>query len=478
MANYMVHRNVNGSTLIMAIVAIIVIGALGVGMQQMSASAVFNQLMFNQANQARNLAYSGVKYAKGIALNYKSKVEIDEVVTILNTGGKYKTGTYIVGDDIGSFTIMATKIDSSNLTVTVEGDTPSGSFQSKYQLPVAVAVKFSPIVKTNSDQIAMYGAGAIALNSSSKVNGSIFSASGVQIANSAVVTGNVKSYGAVILNSSSEVSGDICMKGNGTFNNGSHVGGDVRVIGDLTLNGGTVDGTIYVSGKITIQGNAKVHNVYANEVYINSIELAGDVYSKTTINRTGTMYHPYFDVSSKLPTGCDAPVLVPKDAEFTASKEVLIQDQSEYLFTAKNNNDQKYNSIDLKSIMLNNKNKTLKFDLSNGDINILVTGDVTFNNSFSIVVSEDGKNWSDPFDPKNITEKMKEYAKRIYLESHGTVSFNGASSWVGTVYASQVNLNEGTNVLGSVYSKSNQQNANKDTVITLVSSNFASIWWK
>ncbi|KHK00180.1 polymer-forming cytoskeletal protein [Desulfovibrio sp. TomC] len=469
----------SGFSLILIIVAVLAIAGLSVGMSQMSTISTLNQLEFNQANIARNLAYSGVEYAKGVAFDSQSTIKVEDLVSKLNSGGTKGSNTYNLDNNSGSFSLTAAKVSDTSFSLMVQGDTFGSSLQAKYKLLSSAIIQFTPAVVNDSDQIAMYGSGSIALNSSSTVKGSIYSASGVTINKDAKVTGNVNSNGAVILNSGAEVLNDICMKGDGTFNSDSYVGGDVRVVGNLTLNGGTVEGTLYVSGKVTIQGNATVHDVYAHEVSINSINLLGEVYSQTTIaNRSGAKYHTnQTNISDKLPTGCSTPTLVPEDANFTSNKAVLVQDQSEYTFSAKDNNDSYYHSIDLSSFTLNNKNKTLKFDLSSGDINILVTGDVTFNKNFSIIVSEDGKTWSDPFDPANITDKMKRYAKRIYLESHGTVSFNEGSSWVGTVYAHSINLNEGTNILGAVYSKSTQQNANKNTVITLVSSNFANTWW-
>lgn len=83
----------------MAIIAIIVIGALGVGMQQMSSSAFFNQLMFNQANQARNLAYSGVKYAKGLIYSYQA---LGKTFTQFKDDLTANSGVYDLGNNLGS----------------------------------------------------------------------------------------------------------------------------------------------------------------------------------------------------------------------------------------------------------------------------------------------------------------------------------------------------------------------------------------
>jgi len=472
-----------GSGIIFIIVAIAALASLAVGMSTMSRISTINQLQLNQANKSRNLALSGREYARGIAHKYKGTMRLNEFKTYLKSNA-----TQNLGDDIGSFTISNLEIasDGTGVTATIEGKTPEGPHQAKYRLPElsgSVAIPYTPIDdptkeddEINTKLYAINSTANITLNRDNTITGSIYAAKNVTLNGGAVVDGNINAGGCVTFNQGT-VTGNVCTTCSwASWSSSTEVDGNVVLFGNLTMNGGTYKGDVYVTGQLTVNGNATINgNIYAGSIYINRINLLGNAYAVETINSQGSQYFQNYTI--KFPSSCDTPTVTPKDANIKyASQSLLIQNQNSYIFSAANNNDPTYNSIDFTQITLNNSNKTLYFDLSQGDINILVTGSVTFNQAFTIKISPDGTNW-ETYDPDNITTTMKKYAKRIYLESHQTISFNGATNWVGTLYGHGFNLNQNGHILGTIYSTADTTNANSGVDVMIMPSNFVDKWW-
>ena len=464
-----------GSSLLIIIVAITALASLAVGMSTMSRISTVNQLQFNQANSARNLALSGIEYAKGVAYTYSNAGKtLSDVTTYLSTNP-----TYSLGDSIGSFTLTDITAGTNSFSVNAIGSTPAGGNLAKYKTESSTTIPYSsgdtPIDKS---LYAMNSStGNITLNGSNTIAGSIYAKKTVSLNGSAVVDGNVMAGGCVTINQGT-VTGNVCTTcASASWSKTTEVDGNVVVFGDLTMNGGTYKKDVYVTGKLTVNSSATINgNIYAGSIDINNINLLGNAYATGSINKKGKQYNPNSTIT--FPSSCDTPTITPKDAKIDyATTDLLIQNQESYTFSAakENINDKTYNSIDFAKITLNNTNKTLYFDLSKGDINILVTGDVAFNQPFTIQVSSDGKTWETY--TGSPTESMKKYAKRIYLESHGTVSLCKDANWLGTIYAHGYNLNGNNNILGTVYSTADSTNANSGVKITIMPSNFVDKWW-
>lgn len=466
----------SGSTIIVIIIAIVAMAGIAIGMSKMSSISVLNQLQFNQANSARGLALSGIEYAKGVAYSYsKNSKALSDVIDYLTTNP-----THSLGDSIGSFTLTNITAGTDSFSLNVIGSTPSGPNQAQYKLASSVSIPYTTgEVDPDKSLYAITGAASVTLNRDNKITGSVYSKTGTTLNGDAIVDGNVISGGCVTINNGT-VKGNVCTTcpWSISWSSNTKVEGNVTVFSNLTMNGGTYGGDVNVTGNLTVNGKATFGaNIYAKSITFNGhqITLKGTAYSAGEING-GTYLNRVENHENPIPAACDTPTVTPKDADIGyATEELLIQDENSYTFSAANNNDPTYNSIDFTKITLNNDNKTLYFDLSQGDINILVTGDVTFNRLFTIKISPDGTTW-ETFDPTNITKTMKKYAKRIYLESHGTISFNGATNWVGTLYAHGFNLNKDGQILGTIYSKANL-NANSGVNVTIIPSNFVDKWW-
>jgi cytoskeletal protein CcmA (bactofilin family) len=467
-----------GSGIIFIIVAIAALASLAVGMSTMSRISTVNQLQFNQANSARNLALSGIEYAKGVAYAYahlETPKTLPEVTKYLSDNP-----TYNLGDPIGSFTLTDITTGTNSFSVKAIGSTPSGGNLAKYKTESSTSIPYSsgdtPIDKSS---YAMNNkTGNTTLNGKNIITGSIYAKKDVSLNGKAVVDGNVMAGGCVTINQGT-VTGNVCTTcSSASWSSTTEVDGNVIVFGDLTMNGGTYGGDVYVTGKLTTNSSATINgNIYAGSIYINSINLLGNAYATGDIyNGTGSKYHPHSKIT--FPDSCEKPTITPKDATISyASDPLLIQSEKSYTFSAAGNNDLTYNSIDFTQITLNNKNKILYFDLSKGDINILATGDVAFNQPFTILVSPTGAPPWEIYDPSDVSSTMKAYAKRIYLESHGTVSLCQKANWLGTIYAHGYNLNGDNNILGTVYSSSDNTNANSGVNITIMPSNFVDKWW-
>jgi len=274
-----------GSSLLIIIVAITALASLAVGMSTMSRISTVNQLQFNQANSARNLALSGIEYAKGVAYTYSNAGKtLSDVTTYLSTNP-----TYSLGDSIGSFTLTDITAGTNSFSVNAIGSTPAGGNLAKYKTESSTTIPYSsgdtPIDKS---LYAMQSTADVTLNGDNNIIGSIYGKSSATLNGGAVVDGNVISGGCVTINKGT-VTGNVCTTcSSASWSSTTEVDGNVVIFGDLTMNGGTYKGDVYVTGKLTVNSSAKISgNIYAGSIYINSINLSGNAYATGTIKKQG-----------------------------------------------------------------------------------------------------------------------------------------------------------------------------------------------
>jgi len=451
------------------------LSAIATAVTMMTPSSTITELHENRFSQAYYAAYSGLQYLQysenGVYEDKNSFIEAinaDSPYT-LSDGGKFlieiatdSDAKYKVKYLIGVFSENEKKSESVLLL------SDYGRTFTKKEIE-------TPPDPSSGTNVVMYTTHGLTLNANNEIDGTIYGKTQISINGGAVVEGDAISEGLVTINNGT-VRGIVCSRGNASWSNNTTVDGVVIVFGDLTMNGGVYNNNVYVTGKLTVNNHARIAgNVYANEIYINSIDLGGQAYAVTTINVGGSQYHPGYDVD--FPEKCTSEVLVnPKEATFSGGADILVRG-TDYVFSAEQNNNETYAAIVINSLTTENDGCRLVFDLSKGDINLLVSGNVTFNKAPEIVITEDGVNY-EVFDRENISEAMKKYASRIYLESHGTISFNSGASWVGTVYTRYVNLNEKATIVGGIYTTSSDLTANSRVNMTLVESNFVKEWWK
>jgi len=458
--------NDNGSTLIAAIVAIVVLGLLGVGIQQMSSSAVFNQLIYNQANQARNLAHAGKNYLLGL----KNKATIDNLTldasktTINNNLTKTIPGA-------GSFEIYNLVWNGATLTCSIKGTTENG--QASYLLPNSVSVVFpNPVTEWSGGDYIINSGEIIVASQQSTINGNI-SGKSVKLDQKVELSGNIVSNTSVSISQNSEIGGLVCANS-----------GDV-----------TIDQNAIILGNVSAKGNIKISqkaqlkkNAYA-ELKINmdqnsSIALtgqAGDAITKAqgatignevqyltptitcpvayapyapTIKSTGTI-NPPTNTSATSP-------MTP--GQYTAL--TLPQNSKVYL---------KSGTYTFPSMSFD-QNLKLYLDISSGnDLTILSSGSIKFSQGTVVYVKTPGSSSYEEI--SSVTPHSA--ASKIYIGSDTSIQFDQKDGWFGTIYGKQsVRISQNFSMVGAIASPGSvtvDQNLN---LIQYVLANYAQVNWR
>lgn len=252
-------RNYSGSTIVIIVVALVALASLAAGMSKISAISTFNQLEFNQANIARNMAASGIEYAKGLASIRQSDTAFDAFKAEL-------TKAVNVGDGIGSFTVSiqgtpTTTANTTSYSISVEGRSPSGTYQAKYKTPTDLAMTYTvnstpPHVNNFKDQVIVSG-GVVSISGNATVVGDIYAA-GV-IIDQTSLTGDVVSTGTTQMNYRAVITGNLCSAGSISFAQEAQVTGDVKSKSKIDLlHSNTVGGSVYSDAGVVITDHSHV----------------------------------------------------------------------------------------------------------------------------------------------------------------------------------------------------------------------------
>lgn len=402
----------NGSILIPVIVAIVTVASFGTWMSSESTISVINQLEFNQANIARNLAYSGIDYAKGMAYKYsKDGKSLDELLEDLEED----EGVISLGSNVGSFKLIAEKDTTTTFTVkSTTGYSPSGSMQAAYTLPLQTTITFPSETPTDPDwegwppdqePPVVYGQNmAIIL---SNVEGNISSASDLFVGGLVNINGNLCALQDVTVSIGADVSGNVEASGNVDVKYGVNIHGNITAGDDVTLTGIPFIGRVWVGGDVTAGGQIDKNA---------SVTIDGDEreYTSSTISCASIKLPPFREVPESAPSSPEGGIGLSEDNPFLGGEDYFYQS---FNFSEASN---------------------LYFDLSKGDFAVFVEGDITFKEGtrFHIKETEDGEwrifnNYPD--------ESFRDAAAALYFESHGSVTIKSTlfsrTYWLGTVYA-------------------------------------------
>lgn len=468
--------NKRGSVLILIILAIIVVSALAVGMSKISSISTLNQLEFNQANLARNLAYSGVEYAKGLALSYKNQSKtIDQLVSALNSGGTNSTSTYSVGGAIGYFTLNVTKLSNTTFSVACTGYTPSGVWQAAFSLPNTVTLTYSSPTWSGGDYVVNSGSD-LTISQPSTINGNI-SGKSVSFNYQATIYGNVISQTYASISQASVVHGQVCAaSGDVTLAYGAEVTDDVKANGNITINQSAVADTnayatknIYMGYQSTIkktgQAGGSIGGINNNTVYTIGTKLpytmptvtcpTASAPTATTISCSGTKAPGTSSISSPLSPG-----------QYTDLN--IAQGASVYLTSGTYN----FSSI------TTNYQSNIYLDISSGnDLTVLSCGDIYIDQetavyvktttSGSYVLAKDATPHSD--------------AAHVYFgtNTNFTTKKYINSSWFGTIYALKtLSVGQNFTLTGTLATPGTLSIGYNLSVLEYILANYAKANWK
>jgi len=279
-----------GSTLLFVILAILAVGALAIGIQKISSVAVVNELMFNQTNQAKNLAYSGLEYKNGIVAYYtpminSSSKTTDDLCSALN-------GTFDIGGGLGSFTLSSNcsgDVSSYKLSVTSTGQTVSGPNQAKFQVSSTDTLTFTPTTTNTYDGKVIISSGDVTISGDAVITGDLYV--GSLTVSQATITGNVTSLGTTNLYYNQKIKGNLCSVGTVTMAQAATISGDLKSNSDVSLpNANTVGGTIYSDKTVSMDNQSRVGgdiDATGNITLNYGITVVGSAYTKGALAMGG-----------------------------------------------------------------------------------------------------------------------------------------------------------------------------------------------
>ncbi|UJX39410.1 polymer-forming cytoskeletal protein [Desulfovibrio sp. JY] len=299
----------------------------------------------------------------------------------------------------------------------------------------------------------------IILDGGHPVYGTVNAQTYVKIKN-VTMNGDVHAGTYVEKSSGQTMTGNIYAVTDVTISNGTLVG-DIYAGGNVTISGGTIDGSIYAVGNVDI-GNATV-----KKEVISGGNVSGQQW-RSWIN--GNVY--YYGVFEPRPDssrlGGSAIKVSTKPATPTAPTECKSYELPDYKdrtptqldptddwgipYVIKGKSDIKDESWVFASVNLTKGGLCLDLSDENSYINIFVNGNFKLTGILSLKTSSGGgcvsaASYSD--------SDLIAYAKRIYLEVGGNVTFNtDAHKWVGTIFAQGDIMGKSTtSVVGTLYSK-------------------------
>lgn len=507
------NKENSGFSLILIIIAVVAIAGLSVGMSQISSISTLNQLEFNQANDARNLAYSGVEYIKGLIYYEKSLNKSPaDFLTDLTAGAK----EYSLGTDKGSFVISipssSTTGNTVSFTVSSIGKSPAGAFHAEYQIPSSVALSYTytpstppvnPKVPTaiTAASIGMSGNfyGDYVISDSYVFNG------GANVYGSIDYTGTGKnSYGDYCLHivgtsvgqtvGADGIKSHICSNTCVIIDGGITINANIYSRGDVTIENGTVNGEIHSGGKVTLTWSGHVNN----DIYVSGSQNSGSVVVPQYSNLVnGTIYY-----NQPIPDSCSSYTL-PTHETVASSTAINLVDKGgttgQLTFFGKSDiNDHSYAYTSIKT----GGGTKICFDLSvpNTYINIFNSGTMEINGNVYVRTSTA----TNCFDSANQLTSISSfdslidvngqkvakytYASKVYVDVLGTVAFNGGSNWFGTIYSKgNITPGGGTSFIGALYTNGSlniKTNGNKISTsadglnLKFVASDYATKYWK
>jgi hypothetical protein len=121
-----------------------------------------------------------------------------------------------------------------------------------------------------------------------------------------------------------------------------------------------------------------------------------------------------------------------------------------------------------------NRNSKLVFDLSDGNINIFVNGDVKIGNKLDLFIKLNDKE-------KNFEAVDSELASSVYFEILGEFYADNPSGWFGTILAEKnltIDANNPTTLYGSYHSSEGDVELGNNIEVLYVQSDYAKDNWK
>lgn len=243
------------------------------------------------------------------------------------------------------------------------------------------------------------------------------------------ISGNVMALGDVALGFDSSLDGSLETEGDATLPLNVAVGGNILA-----------NGTVALGNNVGVDGNVVYGTGYSEGTNVEidgSLSQGATTVSPPTFNGVALpAAQPIFAGSGTLSdgdagTGIGSPL---------APGQYGILEADEIYLTA---GTYSFSEIDVSA------RAELYLDLSQGAIQILVEGDVSFLNSvrsLEVLISEDGVS------AEEMEDATESLASLVWLETHGTFRIGNSSDWFGSVYAPYQGIDANRlSVVGALY---------------------------
>jgi len=265
--------------------------------------------------------------------------------------------------------------------------------------------------------------------------------------------------GSAIVGTSSN-SNFVCSESCVVVEGGAIVNGNIYSQGDVTVSS-TVNGDIYSGGNVALSWGAVV---------------SGNIYAHGTFTKPQyfTSYTGTITTGHAIPSHCLSYTL---PAHTTVPSSTALNVNGEYTFYGTTDLSNKTNAFT--SISTNGGSK-ICFDLStaNSYINIFNQGSMTIRGDVYVRTSTSTSCFDYTNKVSNVSFANFDYAKRVYMDVGGTVTFNGGSSWFGTIYSSgNIYPGGGGSYIGAFYTNNKFNPDSTWSYSRFVASDYVSTYW-
>ncbi|MDP3426677.1 MAG: polymer-forming cytoskeletal protein [Humidesulfovibrio sp.] len=456
-----------GSILVYFALVLVAFGVLAMAGASRFGTSIIGMSMPNCATSARFMSESGMRYAMARLRACASEADVLTEVAAMN-------GT--------TYTVDATKGLSFTLAVSYDSGTGLASVSSSGRgCPNAMSVAAS----TSSSSVNLPAISSTPEAATSEALKGTYS--GASAIAAGTMTGNLTTTSATISGGSS-IGGSVTYLGTGPTCLNISGGASVGTVGNsnyvcsescvLVSGGAVVNGNIYAQGDVTVSSTVN-GDIYSggNVVLSWGAAVSGNIYAHGTFTMPPyyTSYHGIVKTGYAAPDHC-AVYTLPAHTT-VASSTALNLGSGQYTFHGTTDLANKTNAFT--SITTGGGSK-ICFDLStpNSYINIFNKGNMVIRGDVYVRTSTLNSCFDSANKVSNVNFSKYEYAKRVYMDVGGTVTFGGGSNWFGIVYAAgNIYPGGGGSYIGAFYTNASYNPSSTWSYSRFVASDYVATYW-
>ncbi|MBU1040112.1 MAG: polymer-forming cytoskeletal protein [Proteobacteria bacterium] len=456
-----------GSILVYLALALVLFGAFAMAGASRFGASIVGVSLPNCATQARYMSEAGMRYALARLRACTTEAEVNAAVAQMNgvtfTVDAAKGLTFTPAVSYSSGTGLAT-VASSGRGCPGALSVPASTAASSVNLPginTASEASTSEALKGTYSGTSAIAAGSMTGNlttSSARISG------GTSIGGSV----NYLETGPTCL----QIGGGAMV---GTVGNSNYVCSETCVV---VGGGATVNGNIYAQGDVNVSSKVNGDIYSGGDVHLSwGAEVSGNIYAHGTFSTPpySSLYAGTVTTGYAKPNHC-ATYTLPAHTTVPSNIKLNIGSNT-YTFIGSTDLSDKTNAF---SSITTGGGSKICFDLSLPDsyINIFSKGSMTINGDIYVRTSTTSQCFDGENKVTNVNFAKYAYAKRVYMDVGGTVSFNGGSNWFGTIYAAD-NIYPGSGgvYIGAFYTNKAYNPGSSWSTSRFVPSDYVAKYW-